>query len=313
MGYGNYSQEAHAAIVTARKARPAEQVFRQQDCHPLMNPKGVRARESRDSAEHPDSTGIVFALDVTGSMGVIPKLLATSELPKFMKVLSSSGIKDPQLLFMAVGDATTDSAPLQVGQFESTAELMDEWLTRTFIEGHGGGNEHESYELALYFLSQHTEIDGWVKRKKRTYLFMTGDELPYETLSKHVVEGFIGDRLDDDLKTEEIVAELQNGFDPYFLIPDQGRKAQCESRWRELLGDNVVCMDHPKDTCFVAAGIILLREGIVTSLKEALLALGNAGLDPHREAPVARALAPFAPDANKHTSWINRLINVVKS
>ncbi|MCL2777272.1 MAG: hypothetical protein FWD73_04645 [Polyangiaceae bacterium] len=34
---------------------------------------------------------------------------------------------------MAVGDATSDEAPLQVGQFETTAELMDQWLTWTFL------------------------------------------------------------------------------------------------------------------------------------------------------------------------------------
>src|SRR4051812_8990693 len=115
MGYGNYSHDAHQALLKGRASQPAQQVFRQQQCHPLMNPKGVRVRECRDSAEHPNSTAVVFALDVTGSMGAIPKLLASEQLPKFMKLLTDCRVPDPQLLFMAVGDAISDSAPLQVG------------------------------------------------------------------------------------------------------------------------------------------------------------------------------------------------------
>lgn len=53
MGYGNYSHEAHEAIAKGRATVSREEVFKQRECHPLMNPKGVRAREARDSAEHP--------------------------------------------------------------------------------------------------------------------------------------------------------------------------------------------------------------------------------------------------------------------
>src|ERR1700733_10243727 len=160
MGYGNYSAAAHEAIIQSRASLPTQKVFQQAACHTLMDPRGARARESRDSAEHPATVSIVFALDVTGSMGVIPALLAKEELPRFMKLLLDCRIPDPQLLFMAVGDATSDRAPLQVGQFESTAELMDQWLTWSFLEGNGGGQGTESYELAMYFLATHTALDS---------------------------------------------------------------------------------------------------------------------------------------------------------
>ena len=199
MGQGIYSSVAHQALLHGRANVPAQQVFKQVACHPLMNPKGVKLRESRDSAAHPQSLGIVFALDVTGSMGEIPHLLATEQLPVFMKILLDCQVSDPQILFMAIGDAFADAAPLQVGQYESTAELMDQWLTWSFLEGGGGGSGQESYELGMYFLATHTEMDCVVKRKRRGFMFMSGDEEPYSTLSKHVVEPIIGDRLDDDL------------------------------------------------------------------------------------------------------------------
>jgi len=294
MGYGNYSSDAHDAILRGRADLPSQNVFKQEACHPLMNPKGVRVRESRDSAEHPNSLGIVFALDVTGSMGTIPKLLANEQLPQFMKVLTDCKVADPQILFMAVGDATSDSAPLQVGQYETTAELMDQWLTWCFIEGGGGGQGKESYELALYFLAQHTEMDCWVKHKKRGYLFMTGDELPYPSLSKHIVESVLGDRLDDDLKTEEVIAELQKTFVPFFVIPDHDRRQKCERRWRDLLGDNVLCLEGPEDVCYVTAGAVALREGLVPDLHGLAKVLRDAGVPRLRLAATMRALMPFA-------------------
>jgi hypothetical protein len=296
MGYGNYSQDAHEALLRGRQALPTQHVFQQQDCHPLMNPKGARVRESRDSAEHPQTLGVVFALDVTGSMGDIPELMARQQLPHFMKVLTDCKVPDPQLLFMAVGDATSDRSPLQVGQFESTAELMDQWLTWCHLEGGGGGGGQESYELALYFLAQHTEMDCWVKRRKRGYLFMTGDEKPYPILSRHVVEAVIGDRLDDDIKVAEVLALLQETFVPFFIIPDRDRRnrQRCERAWRDLLGDHVLCMEGPADVCFVAAGALLLSEGLVADLQALEAALLASGMPQYRKATVIKTLRPLA-------------------
>jgi hypothetical protein len=294
MGNGNYSLAAHEALLRGRANIPAQQVFKQDKCHPLMNPKGVRIRESRDGADHPQSRGIVFALDVTGSMGEIPKLLASQQLPTFMKILMDCQIRDPQILFMAVGDAVSDNAPLQVGQFESTAELMDQWLTWSYLEGGGGGTGQESYELALYFLAMHTEMDCMVKRKKRGYLFMTGDETPYPALSKHIVEAVVGDHIDEDLTCEEIVAELQKSFIPFFIIPDRTRARRCERRWRDLLGDHVICLDAPVDICFVTAGAMLLNEGQASSINALTTLLSQAGMPPDRQSQVVQSLAPFA-------------------
>lgn len=294
MGSGVYSHVAHEALIRTRANIPVEQVFQQRECHPLMNPKGVRLRESRDSADHPQSLGIVFALDVTGSMGQIPKIMATQQLPNFMKILLDCEVRDPQPLFVAIGDAFSDRAPLQVGQFESTAELMDQWLTWTYLEGRGGGTGQESYELGLYFLAMHTEMDCMVKRQKKGYLFLTGDEVPYPTLRKQTVETIIGDRLDEDLTCEEIVAKVQETFVPFFIIPDRARARKCEQKWRDLLGDHVLCLDSPIDVCYVAAGAILLNEGRASNMKELATLLSNAGMSSINRASVISSLTPFA-------------------
>jgi hypothetical protein len=294
MGYGNYSQEAHQALVGSRTSLKDEEVFRQRSTHALMNPMGLKLRESRDSAAHPNSLGVAFALDVTGSMGDIPVLLARRELPRFMRILADCGFTDAQILFMAVGDAFSDSSPLQVGQFESSAELMDQWLTQCHLEAGGGGSGSESYELALYALARHTEMDCWTRRSKRGYLFMTGDEKPYPAVSREHVGSLIGDRLDEDVPVAEVVAAAQRTFHPFFLIPDLERRQGCERSWRELLGDHVVCMEKPLDTCFVAASLLALTEGRVAGLSDLRPLLEGAGADPERVAPILRAVAPYA-------------------
>jgi hypothetical protein len=294
MGHGNYSHAAHAALVADRAARPAGEVFAQRGCHALMDPRGLKVRESRDSADHPNSLGIVFALDVTGSMGDIPKLLARRDLPNFMKLLGACRIPDPQLLFMAIGDATSDRASLQVGQFESTAELMDQWLTWSYLEGGGGGSGSESYELAFYVLAQHTDLDCFAKRKKRGYLFMTGDELPYPAVSRHQIESLIGEKLDEDIPIEEAIAAAAETYHLFFLIPDLQRRGACEERWRALLGDRVICMESADDTCAVAAAIVGLTEQALPDMDAVAAALAAEGISRERVGAIVRALRPYA-------------------
>lgn len=294
MGHGNYSHAAHTAIIADRASASRAEVFTQRGCHALMNPHGMGMREARDSTDHPDSLGIVFALDVTGSMGDIPEILATRELPTFMNLLTTCKVKDPQLMFMAIGDATSDRASLQVGQFESTAELMDQWLTWTYLEGGGGGSGEESYELAFYVAAQHTDMDCWVKRRKKGYLFLTGDELPYPAVSRHQIGTLIGDKLDQDIPIEEVIAAAAESYHVFFLIPDLKRRRNCESRWRELLGDHVICMEDPADACAIAAAIVALTEKSVPDLRTLAGTLAVSGIQARRVSSIVRALRSYA-------------------
>jgi len=189
-----------------------------------------------------------------------------------------------------------------VGQFESTANLMDQWLTWSYLEGGGGGTGEESYELAFYVIAQHTDMDCWVKRKKRGYLFVTGDELPYPAVSRHQIEGLVGEKLDEDIPIEEAIAAAAETCHLFFLIPDAQRRRRCEPRWRELLGDHVICMDSPDDACAVAAGIVALTEKAVPSLDELGRVMAATGsVDKARINGVLHALDGYAAllDPNK--------------
>ncbi|ADO75715.1 phage-like protein, Gp250 [Stigmatella aurantiaca DW4/3-1] len=279
-------------MTQARQNLPQQEVFKQRECHPAMNPQGVRLRESRDSAAHPNSLAIVFALDVSGSMGEIPDMLARKHLPSFMKNLLDAGVADPQVLFMAIGNAYADRAPLQVGQFESSEQQMDQWLTRMYLEG-GGGGLGETYELAMYFAAEHTSMDCLEKRQKKGYLLMTGDEPAFEKASKAHIQRLIGDVIPDDLPVQQVFQRLEQSFEMFFLIPD-GKRRQYEGFWRYHLGDRVICMDSPEDTCTVAAGIVALREGAERSVDTLAARLRQQNMPAARIQGVLNALTPWA-------------------
>ena len=261
MGYGDYSVEAHKAMTQARAALPKEAVFARNDCDPRMNPRGVAFRESRDSAAHPESVGIVFALDVSGSMGEIPHQLATETLPHFMETVLTV-LPDPQVLFMAFGNAFSDRSPLQVGQFESEADRMDQWLRAMHLEG-DGGPWGESYDLAMYFGARHTKMDCLEKRGKKGYFFMTGDEVAYIAVDPGKVQGLIGDTLAAPIPFHEITAELLRSFHVFFLIPDEARAAAhgCLNIWSQSLHERALVLATPEDTAVVCALLIGVTEG----------------------------------------------------
>lgn len=204
-------------------------------CNQKLDPKGIN-RESRDSATHPESLAIAVIFDHTGSMGQIPRILQ-KRLPKLMGLLMENGIDHPQVLFGAVGDATSDKAPLQIGQFESGIE-MDDDLGRLLLEGNGGPYGRESYELAIYFAARHTDIDCWEKRKKKGYLFLIGDEHPYDVKDGEV-RGLIGDKLSQNIPIEKIIAEAQEKYHVFFIIPtgaSGGKNPSVYRKWVTLLG-----------------------------------------------------------------------------
>jgi len=308
MGYGGYDHDRHVSSTRVRAAQPVERVFTQRNCHADMNPYGVRARESRDSAEHPNSLSIVWLLDVTGSMGDIPKFLARNQkgLPAFMGTVSQV-VEDPQVLFVAFGDAPEgDRSSLQVGQFESEDTLMDRWLTSIHLEGGGWGNGMESYDLALHWASEHTAIDCFEKRQKKGYLFMTGDECPYPALDVDVVQGIIGTTLQSSSLVEETVARVGSMYHPFFLIPDPNRARRrvpyavrhlgrtVEDVWRSLLGDHVVVLESHEDTSAAASVLVGLSERVLLDMDDVCNKLLELGLTRHRAHSVMRAVEPFA-------------------
>ncbi len=265
----DYRKRARLRARTGRDAFEHDCAIRQgradRQVHQKMNPWGVRVREARDSEVHPESHAVGVLFDVTGSMQGVPRILQEN-LPRLMGLLLQKGyLQHPQILIGAIGDATCDRAPLQVGQFEAGIEIEED-LAKLFLEGGGGGSITESYELAMYFMARHTSLDCLEKRGRRGYLFVIGDEVPYKRLKRAEAERVIGDSLQADLPVEEVVAELERAYDVYFVLPrltNHWNNEAVHHRWIELLGQNVLRLEEPAGICELIASTIGLAEGKV--------------------------------------------------
>ncbi|ALG86645.1 hypothetical protein [Gordonia phthalatica] len=306
MGSGYWSDDAYRAAATFRartgsadfaysastKARPASE-WR---AHPDLDPKGVGLRESRDSDEHPRSTPIAVMFDVTGSMGRVPVAMQ-KQLAKLHGLLLRKGYAtDPQILFGAIGDAETDYVPLQVGQFESD-NRMDDQLRNILLEGNGGGQKTESYELAAYFLARHTVTDAWEKRGRKGYVFLIGDEMSKPRLRGRHIREVIGDDVHEDLDPAEVYRELEERWEVFYILPRQTSyfdDPQVRGHWRAVLGERVLLLEDPDAVCDLIAVTVGMLEDVV-DLGGGLADLADVGAA--TATAVGKALAPLAGSA----------------
>lgn len=186
-------------------------------------------------------------------------------MPTLMGLLLRKGyVAHPQIMFSALGDATCDSVPLEVGQFESD-NRMDENLGNFALEGGGGGQNTESYELALYVMARHTVTDAWEKRGKKGYLFIVGDETAYSRVKMREVAALIGHELEVDIPVETILDEVKEKWEIYFILPKRasnGNSPSIPRYWKPLLGQNFLEIEDSEQIVPRIAAEIGASEGV---------------------------------------------------
>lgn len=212
-----------------------------------LNPYGVKYRESCDSAGNPDSRAIIIGFDVTGSMDYLAEEIGINTLSKFVEELyDKRPIAYPHLMFMAIGDAYTDSAPLQVTQFETDIKIAEQ-LHNIYFEGCGGGNNGESYLAAWYFAARHTKIDCLEKRGEKGILITIGDEPNHKYLKKNQIKEIFGDDVDEDLSAEQLLNEVTRGYEVFHFLVGNYEYHDSLDCWRKLLGERaMIVTDHTK-------------------------------------------------------------------
>jgi hypothetical protein len=314
MGHSNWSDAAFASRQADRKARKTNafdydthvRSSGKVEIHPEMNIFG-KDRESRDSDAHPQSLALGIIFDVTGSMGTVPRVLQT-KLGALMRVLLQRGyVDDPQILFGAIGDAYCDRVPIQIGQFESGLE-MDDNLGKIYIEGGGGGQVFESYELSLYYMAYHTKIDCYEKRGKKGYLFTIGDEKPYPYIQADQVRTHIGDEHVRAVDLESVLTELNRRYHHFHIIPtntSHGKNSDIQELWRSLMQERILLLENADAVCETIALTIGLCEGSFASLASGSKDLHQAGADSQAVEDASTALQTYAKHAPKALSQVS--------
>ena len=329
MGQGQWSGSTYDARTAAKRAAGQDQFTynqtqsslppSQRKVHDSMDPKlvagdksphaGQIMRECMITDEHPDPTPIAVFFDQTGSMGSIPRVLQQKLAALHGLLVRKGYASDPQVMFGAIGDArNNERGPLQVGQFESD-NRMDENLENIYLEGNGGGQGHETYELGLYFLDRHTYLEPFEKQGKKGYAFFIGDERAYPKVDHRIVKNYIGDNLAESLDTKDLVKSLEERYHVYFLFAKQGSYAEDYTlgspgedtqgtayksySWRQLLGERAIPLDDAAAVCEVIAGIVGILETGVT-IDDAVADFEEVGSSKSTAQAAGRALATVA-------------------
>lgn len=265
MGSSAWNDNAYANLQSNYSTKSTAQIFTSTKVDNDMSPKGVKFRESRDSVEHPDSVATIVALDETGSMGDIPAFLIKNKLGTLMETLINHNVPDAHVLFGGVGDHYSDKYPLQVGQFEAGTEELNNWLTKIYLEGNGGGQRKESYSLAWLFAARNTSIDCFEKRGEKGFLFTIGDEGVHETLEASILNDlFETTEFTEDISSTQLLAEAQRMYNVFHLHIKQTGTGSIESiqqDWKNLLGENVIMVEDYKDVAEIIASTVAVIKG----------------------------------------------------
>jgi hypothetical protein len=255
MGSGRWENTGRDFYTTtskkAKTARSYREVFTSRDINKDLNPNGVALRESCDGEDNPESNAIIVALDVTGSMGSIAHEIAKDGLGTLIEgILERKPVTDPHIMFQAVGDVYCDSAPLQVSQFEADERIIQQ-LHDIFVEGGGGGNTTESYDLPWYFAGTRTAIDCFTKRKKKGYLFTIGDEMTPAGLKAGEIKAIFGTNEQKDYSASELLALAQEKYHVFHLIIEEGHFCSSDhsrkrviNDWKQLMGARAIPLSN---------------------------------------------------------------------
>lgn len=265
MGNTSYSTEARTERSVAKNYATASigEIFSQRSIHDAMSPLGMTPREARDSEAHPNTVPILLSLDVTASMGHIPHELIKSGLPTLMGGLIRTGLADAALCFSAITDHISNSAPLQIGQFESGDEELDMWLERTWLEGGGGGQNMESYMLAWLAASRLVVTDAWEKRQRKGFFITVGDERNHPFLPKSSCREIFGSEIaeslfeGDSISSLDLLRQAREKWHVYHINCTH-RTSGDTPYWRGILGDNLIEV-HDHTAIPEAIGRIILN------------------------------------------------------
>ncbi len=221
--------------------------------HSSLNPKRWEDEPLINTHKNP----IVFALDDTGSMGDWTKVVY-DKLPMFYgQIMIQKYLDDPSISFAAIGDHTCCTAPLQVSEFGAGVEL-DQMISKLYMEGNGGGNEHESYELAAYFYLNNVKLGVC----EYPFFFITGDEGHFDKLSPDTVKTWLNLPCNDTVDSKDLFRLLMKKYNVFHIKKpyiSKNYEMKIRSQWESTLGaERVFVFNEPKAVIDIVLGLIAI-------------------------------------------------------
>jgi hypothetical protein len=224
-----------------------------------------------------DSTApLIVVIDETGSMGDWPATMF-SKLPYLEHETKEYLGDDAEICFMAIGDAhCAEKYPLQVRPFAKGLDLKAR-LGELVIEGGGGGQNTESYELAALFAAEKVSMPKAIK----PIIIFIGDELPYDTISKDQAKQYCGLDIKQTLTTTAVFEKLKQKYAVYFIHKSYGSGSTgnhdnetdriCFRKWASLVGeDHIAVLPKADRVVDVIFGILAKEAGRIAYFEHEL-------------------------------------------
>ena len=245
---------------------------------------------------------VIIAIDDTGSMGEDAFILR-DKMPMVWRQ-TKGYLGDPAVCVALVGDADSDEWPLQVGGFvdkdsgkdedKKPGDIMDDILKKEIhIEGNGGGQGNESYELMGWYFLNRCEIPN----AEKAFLFFLGDEGFYPDVYSNQIRKFIGVKA-ETMDSRAMWEALKKKFHVFRIHRKYGGRARNNedilNDWISVLGaDHVLTLE---DVNAVADDILgcMAYIGAGRSEDQYKADMEKRGQDPVRVEEVLRKLRPLA-------------------
>jgi len=207
------------------------------------------------------------------------------------QIVERNYLEDPCISFVGIGDSKSDNSPLQVSDF-STGVNLDKVLINLFLEGGGGNNQKESYELAAYAIDNFINVEDSV----RPFLFITGDEGFYPDVDTKFLKTDLEIKRGKTLNSEEIFRGLMKKFNVFHIkkaYTDDDEEKIISKQWKNCLGaERVLNISHPKACIDVMIGAIALTSR-KCDMESYLKTMAERGQDEERIKEIKESLSLY--------------------
>lgn len=231
------------------------------------------SRRNLDSSLLPKNRKIVclakhilgIGFDETGSMGRAPKTFFDKVPMMAAQLEIQKYLNDPQVCIAGIGDILSDRGPIQICDPCRPRDL-DVWLAKLWLEGNGGGQARESYEMTAYFFARMFDMPN----AEIPILLIAGDEGFRDDLTAGDLEKHFGGK-HEGCKAQTIFNELKEKFKGNIVhlhrrYDNSSLNEVIVKQWQDALGEERVVIMPSDDMAItdVTLGVVALASGTRT-------------------------------------------------